>query len=68
MSKGRDRGGGRLVMQRCFVQSRYAGEFAAAAYEIIVPEMRRELARSVGKDRRIGGGAVASAWRERSCV
>lgn len=67
MSKVRDRGGGPLVIHRCFVQSRYEVEFAATAYEIIVPTARCELANGMGRARPITGAATATL-RDRRCV
>ena len=68
MDEVKDRGGGRLVIHRSFVQSRYEVEFVAMAYEIILPMIPRELAKDMETTRGNTDGAAAWKWWERSCV
>jgi len=68
MNQARDRGGGRVVIHHSFTQSRYEKGFEAAAYEIIVPQIRHECVDGRRKKQAIAGEAATHTWRERSCV
>ena len=52
MSEVRDRGGGRVVIRRCFAHSRHEVEFTAVAYEIVVPSIKRGPSACFGDARR----------------
>ena len=47
MRKLKGRVGDELVVHRAYERSRHEGQFAAAAYEIVLPKLNRELAAGV---------------------
>jgi len=47
MRKLKGRVGDELVVHRTYARSRHEGRFAAAAYEIVLPKLSRELAADV---------------------
>ncbi len=43
MKELRGRGEGELIVHRTYARSRHEGQFVAAAYEIVVSRLKREL-------------------------
>jgi hypothetical protein len=65
MTRPRGRGGGELCIHRIHERSRYERQFAASAYEIVVPRLSVELLRSSAA---IGGRLQAASWSAGGCA